>query len=334
MMNQRKESGRKPPVLAIVVPCLDEEETLCMTHGTLLALLRRMKEEGAAASGSRLVYVDDGSRDSTWELISGFARDGKETLGIRLAWNAGHQNALIAGMEAAAEFCDAAVTIDADLQDDPEAIPLMAACFAEGNDIVFGVRRSRKTDPWLKRVPAQYYYRLLRSLGVKTVYNHADFRLMSARAIRDFLRFGERNIYIRGVVPSLGYSQATVYYDRRPRVAGSSKYPWRRMLNFAADGITSFSVRPVRMVLMLGVGFLLVALAIFIYVMIRYFGGETIEGWTSLILSIWFCTGVVLLSLGIIGEYIGKIYTEVKQRPRYSVECVTENIEEKDHDRS
>lgn len=319
----------KPPVLAIVVPCLDEEETLQTTHRALLALLHRMTGEGTAAPGSRLVYVDDGSRDSTWQLISGFAREGEETLGLRLAWNSGHQNALIAGLEAAAEFCDAAVTIDADLQDDPEAITQMAARFAEGNDIVFGVRRSRKSDPWLKRVPAQYYYRLLRGLGVKTIYNHADFRLMSVRAIRDFLRFGERNIYIRGVIPSLGYRQATVYYDRRPRMAGTSKYPWRRMLNFAADGITSFSVRPVRMVFMLGVGFLLAALAIFIYVMIRYFGGETIEGWTSLILSIWFCTGVLLLSLGIIGEYIGKIYMEVKQRPRYSVEAVTEKNDDR-----
>lgn len=308
------------PQIAIVIPCYNEQEVLPQTNSVLSGLLERLIQDREVAGDSYLLYVDDGSRDSTWQLIEKYCTENNLTQGIKLAANAGHQNALIAGLETVSEHCDAAISIDADLQDDIEAIPGMVAEFKKGYDVVYGVRNSRKSDTWFKRESAQRFYRLMNDLGVRSVYNHADFRLMSAEVIKDFLKFDERNIFIRGIIPRLGRNQTSVYYDRKPRQAGESKYPLKKMINFAIDGITSFSVRPVRMVFFLGLGFLLVAFGIFIYVMIRYFGGETIEGWTSLMLSIWFCTGMTLISLGIIGEYIGKIYTEVKHRPRYSIE--------------
>ncbi len=311
------------PRIAIVIPCYNEQEVLPQTNSVLSGLLERMIQDREVAGDSYLLYVDDGSRDSTWQLIEKYCTGNNLTQGIKLAANAGHQNALIAGLETVSEHCDAAISIDADLQDDIEAIPGMVAEFKKGYDVVYGVRNSRKSDTWFKRESAQSFYRLMNDLGVRSVYNHADFRLMSAEVIKDFLKFDERNIFIRGIIPRLGRNQTSVHYDRKPRQAGESKYPLKKMINFAIDGITSFSVRPVRMVFFLGLGFLLVAFGIFIYVMIRYFGGETIEGWTSLMLSIWFCTGMTLISLGIIGEYIGKIYTEVKHRPRYSIEKAT-----------
>lgn len=311
------------PEIAIVIPCYNEQEVLPLTNSTITGLLKRMAQDGEIASNSYILYVDDGSRDSTWNLIEEYASESALVKGIKLAANSGHQNALIAGLETVADHCDAAISIDADLQDDIDAIPRMIAEFRKGYDIVYGVRNSRESDTWFKRESAQSFYKLMRDLGVNSVYNHADFRLMSSDAIKDFLKFEERNIFIRGIIPGLGRKQTSVFYDRKPRQAGESKYPLKKMINFAVDGITSFSVRPVRMVFFLGLGFLLVALGIFIYVMIRYFGGETIEGWTSLMLSIWFCTGMILISLGIIGEYIGKIYTEVKHRPRYSIEKTT-----------
>ena len=308
------------PQIAIVIPCYNEQEVLPQTNSTLTGLLKRMILNEEISDNSYLLYVDDGSSDLTWHLIEKYASESKNVQGVKLSANSGHQNALIAGLDTVADCCDAAISIDSDLQDDIEAIPQMVAKYREGYDIVYGVRNSRESDTWFKRESAQSFYRLMKGLGVKSVYNHADFRLMSAEAIKDFLKYDERNIFIRGIIPRLGRNQTSVYYDRKPRQAGESKYPLKKMLNFAVDGITSFSVRPVRMVFFLGLGFLLVALGIFIYVMIRYFGGETIEGWTSLMLSIWFCSGVILMSLGMIGEYIGKIYTEVKHRPRYSIE--------------
>lgn len=320
---------KNAPRIAIVVPCYNEQEVLPLSNDILTNLLSRMIADVTAASDSYILYVDDGSRDRTWNLIEEFAAEDTHVEGLKLAANVGHQNALIAGLETVANHCDAAISIDADLQDDIEAIPQMVSKFREGYEIVYGVRNSRESDTWFKRESAQGFYRVMKRLGVKSVYNHADFRLMSAAAITDFLQYDERNIFIRGIVPGLGRTQTSVYYDRKPRMAGESKYPLKKMVNFAVDGITSFSVRPVRMVFFLGIGFLLVALGIFIYVMIRYFNGETIEGWTSLMLSIWFCTGMILLSLGVIGEYIGKIYTEVKHRPRYAIEKLTRNHREK-----
>lgn len=309
------------PVLAIVVPCYNEQEVFEASNRSLIGILRRMETEGIISSRSFITYVDDGSSDSTWSLIEQAAGNSAGIVrGVKLGHNAGHQNALIAGLETVAEKCDITVTIDADLQDDIEAIPSMVKKFLEGNEIVYGVRQSRESDSWFKRNSALSFYRLMKSLGVESVHNHADFRLMSARAVKELLRYKEDNIFLRGVVPRIGLKHDEVAYDRAPRQAGESKYPLKKMMNFAVMGITSFSIRPVRMVFSLGVIFVLVASAIFIYSLYRYFTHEVIEGWTSLMLSIWFCTGILLLALGIIGEYIGKIFIEVKNRPRYVIE--------------
>lgn len=307
------------PSIAIVVPCYNEQECLPSSNRVLTAILDRMIEKKLVGSDSCILYVNDGSSDSTWELIKDYASASQHVRGISLAGNAGHQNALIAGLEAVSKEFDAVISIDADLQDDVEVIPQMVERYRDGYDIVFGVREDRSSDSWFKRESAQTFYNVQRKFGVKTVYNHADFRLMSRSAVEAFLDYGERNMFIRGIVAGMGFRQTQVYYTRIPRQAGVSKYPLRKMLNFAVDGITSFSVRPVRMVFFVGLIFMIVATGIFVYTMIRYFGGHTIEGWTSMILSIWFCSGIVLISLGVIGEYIGKIYIEVKHRPRYVV---------------
>ena len=309
------------PVLAIVVPCFNEKEVFSLTEVQLRKLLKRMEESGMISPDSFIMYIDDGSKDDTWKLISGAAEEYPGIVcGVKLAHNVGHQNALIAGMETAVGHCDAVVTIDADLQDDIEAIPRMVEDYIKGSEIVYGVRESRETDSWFKRSSAGFFYKTMNRLGVESISNHADFRLMSARAVKELLRYKERNIFLRGVVPRIGLVHSVVKYDRKIREAGETKYPLPKMLNFAMEGITSFSIKPVRMVFMLGAIFVVIAVCIFIYTLIRYFTHETIEGWTSLMLSIWFCTGVLLLALGIIGEYIGKIFLEVKERPRYVIE--------------
>lgn len=307
--------------LIIIVPCYNEEEVLPTTHKRLSALVEAMAADGLVdGSRSRLLYVDDGSRDSTWSLIEGFTAADTRVCGIKLACNCGHQNALMAGLEAAAEMGDATVTIDADLQDDINVIPDMVRHYADGCEVVYGVRRNRDSDTWFKRRTALGFYRVMHRLGVKSVYNHADFRLMSSMAVRQLCRYRERNLFLRGIVPLIGYRSACVYYDRRERTAGTSKYPLGKMVNFAIDGITSFSIRPVRMVFTLGLVFMAIALVILIYVLYNHFTGHTAWGWSSLILSIWFAGGCILLGLGIVGEYIGKIYMEVKDRPRFNVE--------------
>lgn len=322
---------KAPIVLAVVVPCYDEADVLPSTNAALLEKLDAMASEGVIARDSFIVYVDDRSADNTWDVINSFASP--RVRGVRLSRRCGHQCALLAGIEEAVAECDACVTIDADLQDDPEVLSAMVGRFKEGADIVYGVRRDRHTDSWLKRTSAGNFYRVMRGLGVDCVSNHADYRLMSRRAATDLLQYGERNLFLRGIVPQLGYDQAEVYYDRRKRMAGYSKYPVRRMLDFAIDGITSFSVRPVRMLFWLGMVFMLTALAIGIYAVVRHFQGATIEGWTSLILSIWFCTGILLIGLGIVGEYIGKIYIEVKHRPRYRISEKTLSSETREAER-
>ena len=310
-----------PAFLYVVVPCYDECASLPATHATLMALLDELAGQRRIAAASRVLYVDDGSTDDTWQLVEQYHSERPELVaGVKLAGNVGHQNALLAGLAAAEEHADAVVTIDADLQDDPRAIEQMLEQYEQGCDIVYGVRRSRKSDTWFKRNISQMFYKLMRRLGVSTVYNHADYRLLSRRAVTQLLRYRERNLFLRGIVPTMGYRSASVYYDRRERTAGESKYPLGKMLSFAADGITSFSIRPVRMVLILGLLFLLAALGIFAYVLWRYFTGHTVSGWASLMLSLWFVGGCVLVGLGIVGEYIGKIYLEVKDRPRYNVE--------------
>lgn len=305
--------------LVIVVPCYNEEEVLSETTSRLSAVIQRMVEEGRITEG-QILYVDDGSRDKTWSLVESLSTAYACVSGLKLAHNVGHQQTLWAGLEWAAVHADAAVSIDADLQDDVEAIPLMVDYFNKGIDIVFGVRKERKTDTFFKKHTAQAFYRLIRGLGGDIVYNHADFRLMSKRTLQALVSFPERNLFLRGMVSSLGYPSTIVYYNRSPRFAGESKYPFSKMLSFALDGITSFSVRPLRYITYLGLVFILIALLAIVYGICSFVEGTAIPGWTSLLVSLWFIGGAILLACGIIGEYVGKIYKEVKRRPRYFVE--------------
>lgn len=307
----------KKPCLTIVVPCYNEEPVLEQTTQHLLAVLEGMQE--IVSPDSRILYVDDGSHDATWSMIEQLHAEDRRIAGISLAHNSGHQNALMAGLTTAIRFADLTVTIDADLQDDETVIKEMVQLALQGNDIVYGVRSSRATDTWFKRTTAQAFYRLMGKMGVKTVYNHADYRLMSRRAVEALLHYEERNLFLRGLVPLLGYKTAQVEYARKERQAGESKYPLTKMLSLAFDGITSFSMSLVHMVLWLGLVFLLIALGITIWVIVCLVQHKAITGWSSLILSIWFCSGCVLIGLGIVGEYIGKIYMEVKRRPRFNI---------------
>ena len=308
---------------AIVVPCYNEEAVLNETTSRLLEVMQRVAEKHADLQG-RIVYVDDGSRDGTWSLIGSLSKQHPQVLGLKLAHNAGHQHALWAGLEWAAAHTDAAISIDADLQDDVNVIPEMIDLFLGGKDIVYGVRRDRPTDTWFKRTTALAFYKLMSKLGGDIVYNHADYRLMSRRTLAALMTYGERNLFLRGMVRTLGFPQAMVYYDRGERFAGESKYPLRKMLAFAIDGITSFSVRPLRLISIVGLSFMLVALAVIVYGLVAWLCGRTIQGWTSLLVSLWFIGGALLVALGVIGEYVGKIYAEVKRRPRYFIEETTE----------
>lgn len=308
---------------AIVVPCYNEEAVLAETTSRLLEVMQRVAEKHADLLG-RIVYVDDGSRDGTWSLIGSLSKQHPRVLGLKLAHNAGHQHALWAGLEWAAAHTDAAISIDADLQDDVNVIPEMIDLFLGGKDIVYGVRRDRPTDTWFKRTTALAFYKLMSKLGGDIVYNHADYRLMSRRTLAALMTYGERNLFLRGMVRTLGFPQAMVYYDRGERFAGESKYPLRKMLAFAIDGITSFSVRPLRLISIVGLSFMLVALGVIVYGLAAWLCGRTIQGWTSLLVSLWFIGGAILVALGVIGEYVGKIYAEVKRRPRYFIEETTE----------
>ena len=308
---------------AIVVPCYNEEAVLGETTSRLLEVMQRVAEKHTDLQG-RIVYVDDGSRDGTWPLIGSLSKQHPQVMGLKLAHNAGHQHALWAGLEWAAAHVDAAISIDADLQDDVNVIPEMIDLFLGGKDIVYGVRRDRPTDTWFKRTTALAFYKLMSKLGGDIVYNHADYRLMSRRTLAALMTYGERNLFLRGMVRTLGFPQAMVYYDRGERFAGESKYPLRKMLAFAIDGITSFSVRPLRLISIVGLSFMLVALAVIFYGLVAWLCGRTIQGWTSLLVSLWFIGGAILVALGVIGEYVGKIYAEVKRRPRYFIEETTE----------
>ena len=308
------------PILYIVVPCYNEQDMLPISNEQLTTFLRGLVEEDIVNAESRVMYVDDGSHDKTWELISEYAHANSSVTGVKLAGNVGHQNALLAGLTTAKDYADIMVSIDADLQDDISVIREMIEKYKSGCDIVYGVRNKRTTDTWFKRTTALGFYKLMRSLGVKSVYNHADYRLMSRRAVEQLCQYRERNLFLRGIVPLIGYKTANVYYDRMERVAGESKYPLSKMMNFAVDGITSFSVKPVRMILFSGIIFLLISFLILIYVLYSLFADKAVPGWSSLILSIWFVGGCILVAIGIIGEYIGKIYIETKDRPRYNIE--------------
>lgn len=306
--------------LAIVVPCFNEEEVLPQTNVQLRALLDAMMRDRLIGEKSYILYIDDGSRDRTWSLIAGYGEGDVHVRGLKLSGNVGHQNALMAGLETARADADVTLSIDADLQDDTNAIPEMMKKYDDGCDIVYGVRRKRTTDSLFKRTTAQMFYKFMTRMGVKSVYNHADFRLMSKRAVDALCQFEERNLFLRGIVPLLGYKSDSVYYDRLERRAGVSKYPVSKMLSFAVDGITSFSVKPLRLIFALGSVFLLISFAILIYVIVALCRGNGVQGWASLMLSIWFVGGCVLICLSVIAAYIGRIYTESKHRPRYNIE--------------
>lgn len=311
--------------LIIVVPCYNEEEVLKETTRQLSDILALMENEGKIKEG-KIIYVDDGSKDTTWTLIEQLADVNPRVMGLKLAHNVGHQQALWAGLEWVADSrYDAAVSIDADLQDDIKVIEEMIDKYHAGNDIVYGVRSERKTDTFFKRFTAQSFYKIQAVMGVKTVYNHADFRLMSKRALEQFSKYKENNLYLRGMMPLIGYRTDKVYYERKERVAGESKYPLKKMLALAFDGITSFSIKPISMITGLGAIIIFICILAAVYALISYFTGNVVAGWTSLILSIWFIGGVQLLSIGLVGQYIGKIYVEVKQRPRYNIEKVLED---------
>ena len=311
--------------LYIVIPCYNEEEVLPETARRILDLMNRMKQYGLINGKSRICFVDDGSKDRTWEIISGLSDKHSEIAGIKLAHNAGHQNALLGGLMTVKNECDCAVSIDADLQDDIEVIPQMVEDFvSKGCDVVYGVRGKRDTDTTFKRSTALAFYKFMKFLGVDLVFNHADFRLMSRRALNALADFPERNLFLRGVVPLVGFKSSCRYYDRAERFAGESKYPLKKMLSFAFDGITSFSVKPIRMISLLGGLVCVISVIMAAYTLFEKFFRSTDSGWASLMISIWFIGGVNLLSVGLIGEYIGKIYREVKQRPRYIIEEYTE----------
>ncbi len=307
--------------LGIVVPCYNEQEVLPETAKRLLELMSRLQNTGVITSDSAIYFVDDGSKDSTWQLIQNLAAQDIRVHGVKLSRNKGHQNALLAGLSVAKE--DAVVTVDADLQDDINVIEEMVQRFSEGCEIVYGVRMSRTVDTAFKRGTAQIYYKVLESVGVEIIYNHADYRLMSQRAVKHLQEYSEVNLFLRGIIPLLGFSTGTVYYDRSARFAGESKYPLRRMMALAFDGITSFSVTPLRFIAALGLAVFLMSFAMVAWVLYgRLFMDAAIPGWASSVIPIYFLGGIQLLSIGVVGEYVAKIYMETKRRPRFSIETV------------
>ena len=306
--------------LMIVVPCYNEEEILPYSIEKLTGVIKNLIKKSKIASNSGILFVNDGSKDKTWEIIQNEYAKNPYVYGLGLAGNVGHQNALFAGLQTAAEICDFSISIDADLQDDIEVIEQMVDEYLSGADIVYGVRSERKTDTFFKRFTAQSFYRIMEMMGVKTVYTHADFRLMSARAMKQLGQYKERNLFLRGMVPLIGYKTATVTYARKERLAGESKYPLKKMLSFAWDGITSFSIKPISMIMAFGGVIVACSVVAFIYTLVSYFMGHVSPGWSSLMISIWFLGGVQLLFIGVVGQYVGKTYIESKERPRYNVE--------------
>lgn len=303
-----------------VVPCYNEQEVLRETAKRLNEKMLNLISEGKIGEESRIVFVDDGSRDNTYSIMQSLHSENERFCAVKLSRNQGHQNALLAGLMFVKDKCDAAISLDADLQDDINAIDEMVDRFNEGFEVVYGVRSSRKKDTFFKRTTAQAFYKLMLFFGVEMVYNHADYRLMSARALSALSDFREVNLFLRGIVPLVGFKSTQVTYERGERFAGESKYPLKKMLQFAIDGITSFSVKPIRMVLALGFVILFVSILVLLYSLIRWILGQTVAGWTTIVASIWALGSIQLLSLGIVGEYVGKIYKEVKARPRFIIE--------------
>lgn len=309
-----------PAILYLVIPCYNEEEVLFDSANKLKNKMISLIESDKISDKSKIVLVNDGSKDKTWEMICELHEKDNLFLGVKLSRNRGHQNALLGGLMTVKEDCDITISLDADLQDDINAIDQMLEKYYEGCDIVYGVRDNRETDSGFKRATAQGFYKFLRLMGAEIKYNHADYRLMSKRALDGLEEFNEVNLFLRGLVPMIGYKSAEVYYKRGQRLAGESKYPLKKMIALAAEGVTSLSVKPIRFITFLGVFIFGISIIMLIYFLVRHFMGATVPGWTSIILSVWAIGGLQLLAIGIIGEYIGKIYLETKQRPKYIIE--------------
>ena len=307
-------------ILTIVVPCYNEQEVLHETVKRLSDKLSRLVAEGRCDEQSRILFVDDGSRDRTWELIAQYHTEYPAVCGLKLAHNRGHQNALLAGLLTAREWSDCTVSMDADLQDDIEVLDQFLDEYNQGADVVYGGRKKRETDTVFKRTTAQAFYKLMKLLGVEVVYNHADYRLMSRRVLDALSEYQEVNVFLRGLIPHIGFQSAVVYYDRGDRFAGESKYPLKKMLSFALDGITSFSVKPLKIISNLGIIISILSVLGLVYALVAKLTGVAVAGWTAIICSIWLLGGIQLLCLGIIGEYIGKIYSESKHRPRFNID--------------
>lgn len=306
--------------LYIVIPCYNEEEVLIETSSRLKKKMSELEAAGAIDNNSRILLVDDGSKDNTWGMIEELHRENSLFSGVKLSRNRGHQNALLAGLNQARGRADAVISMDADLQDDINAIDKFIEKYNEGCDVVYGVRSSRKKDTFFKKFTAEGFYHLMNFLGADIVFNHADYRLLSGRALEGVFEFKEVNLFLRGIVPMVGYKSDKVYYERNERFAGESKYPLKKMLSFAFEGITSLSIKPIRLIIFIGIVMFLVSIIMLITFMIQHFIGNTISGWTSLIVSIWAIGGLEMLSIGVIGEYIGKVYMETKERPRFIIE--------------
>ena len=310
------------PILWIVIPCYNEEQVLPITAPMFLEKISGLAAQGLVSEKSRVLFVNDGSKDKTWELIQSFAAQDEHYIGISQSRNRGHQNALLAGLMTARERADMVISMDADLQDDINAVDQMIEKYYEGCDIVYGVRSARDTDTFFKRFTAEAFYKLINKMGGELVYNHADYRLMSKRALKGLLEFDEVNIFLRGMVPMVGYQSDIVTYERAERFAGESKYPLKKMLSFAFEGITSLSVKPIKMIFNVGILICIISVLAIIYCLVRHFTNNTVSGWTSLVMSIWFLGGLQLIAIGMVGQYIGKIYLETKARPKFIIEQV------------
>ena len=314
-------------IMYIVIPCYNEEKVLEETTKKLKIKLEKLISDKIISEKSRVMYVNDGSKDKTWEIIKDINKKEKLFTGISLSRNRGHQNALLAGLMTAKKYADFVISMDADLQDDINAIDEMIEKYYEGNEIVYGVRSARKKDTFFKRFTAESFYKIMNKLGVEVVFNHADYRLTSKKVLDDLENFEEVNLFLRGMFPLIGYKSDIVYYERNERFAGESKYHLKKMINFEVDGITSFSVKPIRLILNVGIIIFVISIIMILYALINKFIGNTVSGWTFIVCSIWLIAGVQMMSLGVIGEYIGKIYSETKRRPKYIIEY---NLEEKD----
>ena len=312
----------KKPCVYFVLPCYNEEKCLLTTCDRLEEKINQLLEQKIIKTQSRIVFIDDGSKDDTWSIMSGLHNKYSNVIGVKLAHNVGHQNALLAGLLYAADYADAIISMDADLQDNISVIDGFLEEYSKGNEIVYGVRNSRKKDSAFKRLTAEGFYKMMQKMGVELVFNSADCRLMSKRAVKQLGEYSEVNLFLRGIVPLIGLNSSSVEYERDERIAGESKYPLKKMLSFAWDGVTSFSVKPIKLVLFLGFAVLLLSVIIMCYAVIMWINGQTVNGWTFTICSIWLVAGIQMIAIGLIGEYIGKIYAETKKRPRYFIETI------------